>query len=77
MPTNITPTANQTSPGDKLVCSDGFFFDENVTNFCKPTCGELNLQPIGVMVQRGAVSISFIASILMFILALTVERETL
>ena len=74
---SLTTTPRNQTRGEILMCSDGFFFDENVTNLCRPTCGEFNPTSIGIqIVHRGAISISFIASVLMFILALAVQRET-
>jgi hypothetical protein len=61
----------------QIVCSDGFYFD-NVTNLCRPTCGEVLVVPIGVqVVERTAISISFVSSVVVFILALTVQRDVL
>jgi hypothetical protein len=67
------PTTNVS----QIVCSEGFYF-ENVTNLCRPTCGEVFVASIGVqVVERTAISISFVASVVVFVLALTVQREML
>ena len=83
--TNVSDTeqatiapGNETSLDGQLVCSEGFYFDENGTNLCRPTCGEFFAPSLSAqIIQRTAVTISFITSVLMFILALTVQREVL
>ena len=75
--TTIAP-GNETSLDGQLVCSEGFYFDENGTNLCRPTCGEFFPASLSAqIIQRTALAISFITSVLMFILALTVQREVL
>ena len=71
----VIDSGNQT---DQLICSEGFYFDVNATNLCRPTCGEFF--PVGfasLIIIRSAVSISFVASVVMFILALTIQREVM
>ena len=82
---NTTPFfGNQTtisSPGqqrDQLNCSKDFFYDENVTNFCRPICEQFTPIPLGAQVlEHAAIVTAFIFSIIMFILALTVHRDLL
>ena len=63
---------------DLLVCSEGFFFDENVTNLCRPVCGEFNPTPYGVeILEKISVCIGFLASVILIVLALTVQKKTL
>ena len=63
---------------ERLKCSKEFFFDENVTNLCRPTCGEFHQTKIGIQaLENTTVCICFMASVTMFILALTLQRNTL
>lgn len=63
---------------EQLKCSKGFFFDENVTNLCRPACGEFRQTKIEIQaLENATICICFIASVAMFILALTVQRNTL
>ncbi len=72
-----------TSPGNQndtlaKFCSGGFFFDENVTNLCRPICGETNPLPLAIVItQRVSIIIGVIASLVVFILALTVQKKSL
>ena len=61
-----------------LNCSEAFFFDENVTNRCRPICGEFSTIPLGALIiERGALVIGFIAAATVLVLAVTVQRDTL
>ena len=63
---------------DQLLCSEGFFFDENGTGFCRPECGEFMRAPTGIVtVELVTICISIAASVLMFILAMTCQRSIL
>ena len=72
-------TGNQSFEEDiELDCLEGFFFDKNVSNLCRPICGEFNPTPLVVTIVEDVFIVAcFIASIMMFILALTVQRKTL
>ena len=73
---NVTIPAPDGS--NQFICSEGFFFDENETRLCRPICGEINPKHIGLQVlENVAICVCFIASVLMFILALTVQRDSL
>ena len=74
----IPSLGNQSSGDDILECAEGFFFDENRTELCRPTCGEFGTTPLSVqIVEDVCVCICFIASIIVFIMALTVQRDSL
>ena len=72
-------TGNQSSGDDiQLDCIESFYFDENVTRLCRPICGEFSPVPLAVTIVEDILTImSFIATIVMFILALTVQRDKL
>ena len=74
----IPSLGNQSSGDDILECAEGFFFDENRTELCRPTCGEFGTTPLSVqIVEDVCACICFIASIIVFIMALTVQRDSL
>jgi hypothetical protein len=59
-------------------CSDGFFLDKNATNLCRPLCGEFRRTRFGVQVlENTAICVCLVASVIMLILALTVQRDSL
>lgn len=74
----ITAHPDGYSYGNQLVCSDGFYFDEDETRLCRPICGEINPKHIGLQIlENASICICFIASVLMFILALSVQKDSL
>ena len=71
-------TGNQSSGDAKLNCLKGFYFDENVTRLCRPICGEFNPTPLPIrIIEEAFIYMCFIGSIVMFIQALTVQRDKL
>ena len=76
-PTGVSTSINETN--ELLVsCSEGFFYDQNGTGFCRPKCGEFGYKQLGIVVPEIIAScISLIASVIMFTLALTYQRSTL
>ena len=78
-------TGNDTSSGNGMVnvelflnCSDGFFFDENMTEICIPECGEFNPRYDAVVyIEEIAVFVGFVAAIILLILAFTFLRKSL
>ena len=78
MKNNVSDLRPDDQDPKRLVCSEGFFFDENATQLCRPICGEFNRLPLSVqIVEQMCVCICFIGSIMLFIMALTVQRESL
>lgn len=73
-----TPVPSLSEQESVNNCSEEFFFDENVTNICRPICGELNPVPLGVQIlYKISVVIGSIAAVTVIILALAVQREKL
>lgn len=80
--THVTAPHVHEDPGHSsqlaYECSEGFFFDENGTRLCRPICGEINPKHIALQVlENASVCACFVASVLMFALALTVQRDSL
>ena len=76
----VTATTLQpfSSDDEPLMCSEGFFFDQNGTGFCRPECGEFRRTPLNlVIIERVFVSTSLVASVIMFIMASTFQRKRL
>lgn len=60
------------------MCSEGFFFDKNVTNLCRPICGEFNpLVHAAVIFEIASLFVASIASVVVIVLALTARRKTM
>lgn len=78
---NGTTSPNNLSPSltsNDLVCSDGFFFDKNVSNCCLPTCGEFLPVPYHIqIIQDIAICLSIIVSVMVIIIMLTVQRSSM
>ena len=76
--TNTSDLNDQSSGEDiPLNCIESFYF-ENVTKLCKPICGKFNPVPLAVTIVEDIFTVmSFIAAIVMVILALTVQRDKL
>ncbi len=73
---NASTSHNESN--EPFVCSEGFFYDQNGTGFCRPKCGEFGYKQLGIVIpERIAMCISLIASVIVFILALTYQRSTL
>lgn len=69
--------ANQTPAP---TCSDGFYLDDgqNGTNTCRPDCGQFLKKPfVRQFFENTAICVSIIASITVFVLAVTVQRKTM
>jgi hypothetical protein len=65
------------SSGD-LVCSDGFFFDNVVTNSCTPSCEEFLPAPDHIIIiETICICIAVITAVWAMILTLTVQRTAL
>lgn len=66
------------SSNDQLMeCSEGFYYD-NGTGLCRPECGMFGKISNGLAIlERVAIFIGLIASVTMFVLALTLQRNTL
>ena len=61
-----------------LVCSDGFFYDQNDTGLCRPECAQFGRINTGlVVIERIAICIGLVASVALFILSVTLQRSTL
>lgn len=61
-------------------CSEGFYFDEDVlgTNTCRPECGEFLRTPlVRQFFERFSIVVGIIGSVLVFLIAATVQREKL
>ena len=59
-----------------LVCSDGFFYDQNGTGLCRPECGAFRRVPLSrIIIEILAIVASFLGSIAMFLITLTVQRK--
>ena len=59
-------------------CQQGFFFDQNETEMCRPECGEFMLSPLAsVVLSRLSYFIGLVASVVMFILAIMLHRKKL
>ena len=78
-PPDISSDFIMPSTGNKsFECSEWFYFDENGTEFCRPICGEISPKSLGLqIVEKAAVCMGFVACVIMFILALTVQRKSL
>ncbi len=86
-PSNATTsTINETVPNtsanttslNMLVCSEGFYFDENGTDVCRPRCGEFLHEPLAVIISEvTATCVGLISSVTLIVLALTLQRDTL
>ena len=71
----ITPL-NATS--NLPTCSDGFYHDENGTGLCRPLCGEYNPKPLVFkVVDFFAACVGITSSVTIFVLAFTIQRESL
>lgn len=68
------------TPGNQLQssdCSDGFFLDADI-NICRPTCGEFFPTPLVIQIIIDIfIVVCIIASVIVFILALTLLRKSL
>ena len=74
---NTTDGQNASNSNDQLVCGEGFFFDENGTDSCRPTCGEFNPLPYSIVVTlRLFIAVCLAASVIMFVLVV-IQRKTL
>ena len=72
------PNAVSLMNTSSLDCSDEFFYDENGTGLCRPLCGRLNQKPLGTKILRPvSACVGIISAVIVFILALTVQRESL
>lgn len=61
-----------------LTCPNGFFHDSNGTGICRPECGHFqSLSLFPLILERMSVCVGFIASVIMIVLALTLQRKTL
>ena len=59
-----------------LVCSDGFFYDQNGTGLCRPECGAFRRVTLSRrVVEILATVASLLGSIAMFLIIFTVQRE--
>ena len=59
-----------------LVCSDGFFYDQNGTGLCRPECGAFRRVTLSRrVVEILATVASLLGSIAMFLITFTVQRE--
>ena len=73
----MTGGLNASNSSDPLVCGEGFFFDENGTNLCRPTCGEFNPLSYGIVLTlRLFIAVCLAASLIMFVLVV-IQRKTL
>ena len=68
-----TPSNDQ--PSD---CREGFYFDLNETNSCRPECGEFMYSSlVSVIFSRLSYTLGLFASAAMLILALTLQKKIL
>lgn len=70
---------NQSSISNRTQCSAGFEVDENGTNLCIPICGEFNPTSsvtVRNILEKVFTSLGFTSSVIIFVLALTVQRES-
>ena len=66
------------SSNNTIVCADNFYHDENGTNLCRPICGEFDPSSLpAVVLLMVSIGICPVASIIMFIMALVFQRNTL
>ena len=73
-----SPENSQDVVADIKSCSDGFFFDANVTNICRPICGGFSPTPLFLQIlYKISIVVGIIAAVIVVILALTVQREKL
>ena len=73
--TSVINTSLQHSPE---TCNEGYFFDENDTKLCRPTCGVVGYKSLGlIVVERIAICICFVASVVQLVVAVTVQRDTM
>lgn len=61
-----------------LDCTDGFFFDVNGTGTCLPECGDFNprFQAL-VIIEQISLWAGLVASVVLLILASTIQRKSL
>ena len=62
------------------TCSFGFYLDDGIarTNTCRPECGKFLRAPlVRLFFERLSIVIGIIASVMVFIIAGTVERKKL
>ena len=74
-----TEVLNNTMIDDEpLECPNGLFYDQNGTGICRPECGQFRRSSLVVeFFQILSVCTGFVASVIMFILAFTLQRKTL
>ena len=66
------------SQDSEMVCSKGFFYDANVSNTCRPLCGEFNPTSHFSLIILAISSITgIIATVVVIINAITVQRKKL
>ena len=74
----MTSMIQSSSSDQPLVCSEGFFYDQNGTGLCRPECGQFEHASSGlVILERVSICIGLTVSVVMFFLALTLQRKTL
>ncbi len=72
----LPPVTNHVSPSDE--CSEGFFYDHNGTEFCRPECAGFGRIKNGlVILERVAICIGLVSAVAMFVLALSIQKKTL
>ena len=68
----------QPSQDEPILCSEGFFYDVNGTGSCRPECGRFEKMEHGLVIfQQLCIGLCLLATVLMVLLALTVQRSTL
>ena len=74
-----TLTTNETTGNDSaIMCSEGFFYDQDNTRLCRPECGEFNKLPqFEIILQQVCTFIGFITAVIVLILAFTIQRDKL
>ena len=76
-------SSNQANSSDDqpIECDEGFFQDLNATGLsCRPECGRfayLRVPLVEVILEQAAICIGFIAFVIVLILALTLQRNTM
>lgn len=68
-------TIDGTCNDNQSLCVEGSYLDVNDTGICRPTCGEFMKREIAL--KQIAFVLGFISCIMIFILALTIQRDAL
>ena len=71
-----SPVPQNTSNDQPLECNVGFYHDWNGTGLCRPECGAFRrVRFWRLVMEKLAVFSSFIGSVFMFVISLTIQRK--